>query len=280
MGHPEAPDDMNALRFFDVPGQDLVWRWVLPGPTAIEGPQSTQAKAAASAMVHAGKRRNSNEFAGAYGHELTFEEFKWLLDWCLVRGTNLFFPHAFYYSLRGPRRDERPPDVGPNCAWWGRFGDFARYAARLSWLNTDSEAVVPVAIVGNADASDCSWPLAKILFQNQVDFHYLPPQDLDAHRRRYLHLIDGASGENALREMLPRLPRTLDVESHPDLRLRRVIKHGVDWVFAHNEGGDGLDLAMPAPMRRIDPWSLDETVVSRLILAPFELTLLQSGPQL
>ena len=121
-GHPRSGDDMGPLRHFHMPGQDLVWRWVLPDdPSALEGPESTQGKCSASAMLHAGRRRNANEFCGAYGHGLTWDEMNWLANWCLVRGANLLIPHAFYYSVRGPRRDERPPDVGPNSPWWSRI---------------------------------------------------------------------------------------------------------------------------------------------------------------
>jgi len=264
MGHSEHPDDLSAMAYFDVPGQDLVWRWVLPGSTALEGPQSTQAKAAASSMQLAGKRRNSNEFAGAYGHELTFAEFKWLLDWCVMRGTNMFFPHAFYYSIRGPRWDERPPDVGPHSAWWDRFALFASYAARLSWLNTDSEHVCPVAILEQDGA--LPWQAAKYCFQNQIDFIYVPTSEQ-------------ADGRLVVRDSevdrLDSAPRVLEVERHPDLRLRHVIKKGCDVYLAHNEGLDtAIDLALPGEFVRIDPMTLDELAVNRLVLAPGELVLL------
>ena len=112
-GHPAKADDLGAERYFHIPGQDLVWRWVLPDdPTALEGAQSTQGKCGSSAMIHTGRRRNANELCGAYGHELTWEEMNWLADWCFVRGANMLFPHAFYYSVRGIRRDERPAGRG------------------------------------------------------------------------------------------------------------------------------------------------------------------------
>lgn len=267
MGHPERPDDLSALSYFNVPGQDLVWRWVLPGPSALEGPQSTQAKAAASSMLLTGKRRNSNEFAGAYGHELTFAQFKWLLDWCVMRGTNMFFPHAFYYSVRGPRWDERPPDVGPNSPWWDRFGPFAAYAARLSWLNTDSEHVCSVAILG--EDGTLPWLAAKFCFQNQIDFIYVSTREQAGDR---LVIRDREI------ERLDTAPRVLEVERHPDLRLRHVIKGGRDVFLAHNEGLDTpIDLALPHQFVRIDPVSLDESVVTRLMLAPGELILLVPG---
>ena len=47
-GHPARGDEIGPLRYFQIPGQDLVWRWVLPGPTALEGAESTQGKCGAS----------------------------------------------------------------------------------------------------------------------------------------------------------------------------------------------------------------------------------------
>jgi len=176
-GHPSKGDDIGVLRHFQIPGQDLVWRWVLPDdPTALEGPESTQGKCSSSAMLHGGRRRNSNECCGAYGHELTWDEMVWLADWCFVRGVNLLYPHAFYYSVRGPRREERPPDVGPNSQWWERYRGYADACRRLSWLNTDCEHVCGLAILGTSD--HLPWRPAKACFQCQRDFNYLEERDL------------------------------------------------------------------------------------------------------
>ncbi|MGN6562829.1 MAG: glycosyl hydrolase [Thermomicrobiales bacterium] len=177
-GHPARGDYLGAQRYFDIPGQDLVWRWVLPGtPSALEGPESTQAKCSSSAMLHLGRRRNSNECFGAYGHQFTWQEMKWLVDWCCLRGVNLLIPHAFYYSLRGPRRDERPPDVGPHSPWWSDYRRFARYCRRLCWLNTDSQHICRVAILG-AD-THLPWAAAKVCYQHQRDFNYLELRRLE-----------------------------------------------------------------------------------------------------
>jgi len=176
-GHPSKPDDIGMLRHFHIPGQDTVWRWVLPDdPTALEGPESTQAKCSSSAMIHGQRRRNSNECCGAYGHELTWEEMVWLANWCFVRGVNLLYPHAFYYSVRGARRDERPPDVGPNSTWWDRYGGYADACRRLSWINTDSEHICSLAVLGTFD--QLPWRSAKACYQNQRDFNYLEERDL------------------------------------------------------------------------------------------------------
>jgi hypothetical protein len=171
MGHPASSMDIGAERYFQIPGQDLVWRYVEPGDKALTGQHSTMAKCASSAMVHLGFRRNANELYGAYGHNLTFDEMVWLADWCFVRGQNFLIPHAFYYSIRGPRFDERPPDVGPNASWWSSYKPYADACRRLSWINTDSKQVCGLAILGEA-----TWlpdKAARICFQGQRDFNYL-----------------------------------------------------------------------------------------------------------
>jgi hypothetical protein len=175
-GHPAKSMDLGAQKYFHIPGQDIVWRYIEPGKKALEGEHSTMAKNASSAMVHLNRRRNSNELYGAYGHNLTYDEMVWLANWCFVRGHNLLYPHAFYYSIRGARFNERPPDVGPNAAWWGDYKGYADACRRLSWLNTDSRQVCELAILGDANwLPDQS---AKVCFQGQRDFNYLEVRHL------------------------------------------------------------------------------------------------------
>lgn len=283
-GHPHEPDDYDALRFFHMPGQDLVLRRVLPDhPSALEGRESTQAKCSSSAMLHAGRRRNANEYCGAYGHELTWDEMNWLANWCLVRGVNLLYPHAFYYSVRGPRREERPPDVGPNSPWWARYREHADACRRLCWLNTDSRHVCHVAILG-ADGN-LPWGAAKVCFEHQHDFNYLSERELadgvqvDADGLHLAGMIYSAlivenepsaacqpklrelerlgravrysgSGADALIAALDRLaPRTVSVwPAAPGLRARHVCKEGWHAFILFNECSTPLDTAVELPM--------------------------------
>ncbi len=176
-GHPGGSDDLGMLRHFQLPGQDVVLRFIEPGKeSSLAGPHSTTAKCASSSMLHLGRRRNLNEFAGAYGHGLTFAEYRWLALWLLIRGCNLLAPHAFYYSIRGPRIDERPRDVGPNSPWWDRYASFAEMTGKLCWLNTDSEHVCAVAILGQDDR--LPWEAACVCFEHQIDFNYIEDHHL------------------------------------------------------------------------------------------------------
>ncbi|GIN74861.1 hypothetical protein J14TS2_53360 [Bacillus sp. J14TS2] len=176
-GHPAASDDIGLLEHFQIPGQDVVWRWVAPeNGKAIGGHHSTAGKCSADAARHRGRRRNLNEFLGVCSKEsdwaLSPGDMKWYMDWLLVRGVNLLCPHAFYYSIDGKRRShERPPDVGPNNSWWPYYKQFAQYMKRLSWLMTDSTNETTIAVLCEEDF--LPWKIVKPLYENQIEFNYL-----------------------------------------------------------------------------------------------------------
>lgn len=276
-GHPAEPDATAHMRYFHIPGQDIVWRYIEPDkPSALAGRQSTQAKAAASVMQHQGRRRNANEFCGAYGPELSFAEMRWLANWLLIRGCNLLIPHAFYYSMRGPRQHERPPDVGPNSPWWHTFKPFADTCRRLSWLNTDSAHICQVAILG--EHHNLPWRAAQACFQQQIDFNYLDAVDLRATAvidatgiriaQQHYHalILDGPpppatalrldqlagwgrlvrwddDTTRSLAHLLRIVPRTVHVSPpSPALRVRHVRKAGLDWYLCFNESATSIDV--------------------------------------
>jgi len=280
-GHPMGPDDIGHLRHFHMPGQDIVWRYIEPGkPSALEGEQSTQGKCASSAMIHLKRRRNLNEYCGAFGHNFTFDEMQWLANWLLIRGCNLLVPHAFYYSVRGPRIDERPPDVGPNNTWWPKFKPFAQATSRLCWLNTDSRHVCGLAILGVNDY--LPWRPAKVCFQHQRDFNYLEARHLwedaqvdsdgihlagmhyravileeeaPAQAKRAIETLAKAGrvirwrasmSESALVQAVDRLvvPDVRVSPESPDLRVRHMRKGGQDYYLLFNEGEGDLELSL------------------------------------
>ncbi len=176
-GHPAGSMDIGTLQYFQVPGQDVVWRYLEPfKDKSIEGPHSTMGKCSSSAKLHHGRARNLNECFGAYGWEFTWEEMRWLTDWLLVRGVDMLSPHAFYYSVRGDRRDERPPDVGPNNIWWDRYKPYADYCRRISWLNGAGRQVCDIAVLGTATL--LPWRAARVLFEHQRDFNYVDTDTL------------------------------------------------------------------------------------------------------
>ncbi len=171
-GHPARSDEMGALSYFQWPGQDMVWRYVEPmSPSALEGPHSVAAKGASSAASIAERRRNASECFGAYGWHLTLDEVKWLLDWHLVRGANLFFSHAAFYSIRGRRAFESEPDISIHNVWWRHFRLLGDYVRRVCWAMTDGAHVCDVAVL--TDENAVGWKASSELLTSQVDFVYI-----------------------------------------------------------------------------------------------------------
>lgn len=282
-GHPAEPDDIGHLKHLHIPGQDIVWRHIEPHKSsALEGAPSTMAKAAASVAFHRGRARNLNEFAGAYGQELTFEELRWLASWLLIRGCDLLVPHAFYYSMRGPRREERPPDVGPNNAWWPEYRAWADFTRRLCWLNATFTPVCEVAILGRA--TELPWRAAKACFERQIDFHYVEPADLAQAKvidgklcvgpARYVLLIVEEGFEIPLSpdtpverwpatgcsEVLRRIPAVVTFDrAAPSVRARRLRGEGMDVIMLFNEGPAEvtreLEFQSSGKLTRLDPVS-------------------------
>ena len=178
VGHPRKSADIGFLKYFHIPGQDLVFRKVAPeDDKAIGGIDSIQAKCSSDAARHRGQRRNLNEcFAcgGRNGIEWAFnaDDMKWTMDWLFVRGVNMLVPHAFFYSLDGERRfGERPPDVGFNNIWWKYYGIISDYMKRMSFMMTDSVNVTNIAIL--CESNRLPIDIAKPLYENQIEFNYL-----------------------------------------------------------------------------------------------------------
>ena len=177
LGHPEKSTDIGYLQHFTVPCQDVVWRYVAPGEeSALRGGHSTMAKCSSDSARHRGKRRNGNECFGCCGSPedpflFTAEDMKWYLDWLFVRGVNLIIPHAFYYSLRDGRGEERPPEVGMHSSFWDEYRTFTNYIKRLSRLNTDSVNQARTAVL--CTAQELSWEMVLSLYENQIEFNYL-----------------------------------------------------------------------------------------------------------
>ncbi|PXX51994.1 hypothetical protein DFR60_10879 [Hungatella effluvii] len=177
MGHPAESDDIEEELYFHVPGQDLILRRVVPMTGGLSGKDSVQAKLAADIARLLGCRRNMNECFGVCGRgqipwHFTGEDMKWYIDWLGIRGVNLFVPHAFYYSVMGKRKEERPPDVGPNNIWWPHYRHFSDYIKRISWLMTDGEDCASVAVL--CDNNLVPAEEVAVLYENQIGFHYLP----------------------------------------------------------------------------------------------------------
>ncbi len=253
-GHSANSDEMGNLRNFQWPGQDIVWRMVEPGKSsAITGPDSLTAKAASSAARLGRRRFNVVEVFGAYGWQLSLDEIKWLLDWHFVRGTNLIYPHAAFYSIRDRRAFESEPDVAINNVWWPYFGLIGDYGRRICWLLSDGEQVCSTAVVSDGDL--LSWQASAVLHQNQQDFIFIDGPGLEnatigegvliaGAQQLQLLIIDrpgtlGAKAEARIGEFVEAGGKVLRDWTKDNLakQVTRAIGRDVEW-----QGDQGVDL--------------------------------------
>ena len=273
MGHPDASDDIERERHFHIPGQDLVYRQVAPEKGDLTGRDSVQGKCSADAARLLGRRRNSSECLGVCGDEknpwsMTAGDMKWFIDYLAVRGVNLYILHAFYYSIRGARKGERPPDVGPHSIWWPHYEKWTNYIKRISCLMTDTVLHAPVAVL--CRNRELMPEAVAPLFENQIGFLYLPQSFWDECREengqlvckdmRFSAVIDpenrfpGVSRDiiSAGRHILCEMPQ-------PALRSIRFRRFGTECVFLTNTGETDIDIGVKLPFDgpagQFDLWS-------------------------
>lgn len=286
MGHPAESDDIEEELYFHIPGQDLIQRRVSPETGGLREPDSMHAKLSADIARHLGRRRNANEcFGVCYRKNIpwyfTAGDMKWCIDWLGLRGVNLFVPHAFYYSVEGDRKEERPPDVGPNNIWWKYYHRFSDYMKRLSWLMTDSQNGARVAVLCDNNRVPCEE--VACLYENQVEFNYLPAALAEqAELREGKLCIQGYAYEAVLNllgeeyqkrfgeklgDLLLQSPETLLARYRtlklsvpcPTLRAIRLEKQGTFMYLFGNEGLEEVDAEVSlgvtgGPLLFVDLW--------------------------
>ncbi len=316
-GHPAVSDDVEEQLYFQIPGQDLIMRRVVPKTGGLREFDSVQAKLSADIAGHLGRRRNANEcfgvcYRGQLSWYFTAEDMKWYIDWLGVRGVNLFIPHAFYYSVEGKRSEERPPDVGPNNIWWKHYRRFSDYIKRLSWLMTDSVNGSRIAVL--CDNNRVPYLEIAPLYENQIEFNYLPVGLLTQCRIEENRLAIGAyryeavldpfgllkSGqEKTLSEWLrehqvsvsavwkaEERRSVLTEESCPGLRAVHLKKDEQNMLLLSNEGCEPIRTRLRIPgwqsecLMRVDLWRGEWEPIfadEEFVISPCETLLLLEG---
>lgn len=284
-GHPHEADELRALDAFTWPGQDTVWRWVLPGASALHGPQSAAARCVGSAAALrrldgavgvAGRPGVAlTEVYGAYGWQLSLDEVVWLANWLAVRGSTDYVLHALFASVRENRAFESEPDLGLHNAWWPHLPQVLRFMARMTVLGRAlaERPGVAVAVTDDHAPADEVAPL----WRHQVPFVYVAldrladspggalcgdhafaavvalPGDADAVRAALPHaLVVVADGDRWWEGLSAAGPEVLAGE-RADLRVREGFVGGERFVLAANEGEGDLVVAVDGPVW--DPWT-------------------------
>lgn len=272
MGHPAESGDMDSQRYFQIPGQDLVWRYVAPDlPLDVDAGVIGKSSADTARML--GARRNSNEVLGVCGAngnpwDFTASDMLWYFNYLFARGVNMLLPHAFFYSVRTPlQSNERPPDVGPNNIFWADYRLYSDYIKRMCRLNTDALNHPYAALLCNGQTMPQKCAVG--LYEQQIDFNYLDqnllPDRAEIHDGyftvgdyRYSILLVGCKPNAWAEEWISQLEKAgvaicregdfaafVNEHAHiqesftpscPALRLTHLTRQGADYLMLINEG--------------------------------------------
>ena len=140
---------MRALRCFDIPGIDAIWRQIYPtyinnGRDVLSYNNGFFPRYASSAAAQTGSRRALTESFGVYGAGLTFDKLRYVLGYQAVRGVNVFNLMSITYSREGFHMMSSSPKYTENQACYKYLPAFNSFAERLSYLASLGERAANV----------------------------------------------------------------------------------------------------------------------------------------
>jgi len=142
---------MRALRCFDIPGIDVIWRQIFPGikEHPSEKPEALNTffpKYASSAAAQIGERYAMSESLGVYGSGVDFNQMRYVINYQAVRGINLFNFFGVPYHRRGFLMMGELPYFTEQHACYSDLAVFNKYAERLSYLASLGERKADIAL--------------------------------------------------------------------------------------------------------------------------------------
>jgi len=123
-------------------------------------------KQVSSASHQLGKKRVLSELYGCSGQNFSFAGRKWIGDWHIVLGVNLFCPHLALYSMRGARKRDFPPTLHYQQPWWRYNKVIEDYFARLSYIMSEGKFQADILVIHPIEGA---WCLYKPSDTGEVD---------------------------------------------------------------------------------------------------------------
>ena len=142
---------MRALRCFDIPGVDFIWRQIYP-ENRVTNKNDFNAyngffpRYASSAAAQNGTRLALSEVFGVAGASVTYDVMRYTVGYGAVRGINIFNPFNFPFGRSGQLLAQELPvftEKQPFCQYLSHFN---QYTERLSYISTLGERVYDTAL--------------------------------------------------------------------------------------------------------------------------------------
>ncbi len=137
---------MRALRCFDIPGVDVIWRQLYPEiKTAdrndMNGYNGFFPRYASSAAAQNGTKSAMSEIFGVAGPGLTYDIMRYTVGYQAVRGINIFNLFNFPLGRKAALLAQELPVFTENQPYYQHLGQFNRYVERLSYISSLGEKV-------------------------------------------------------------------------------------------------------------------------------------------
>jgi len=139
---------MAHYRYQQLPGIDHLCRQV--------DSMLLTVKQASSAARQLGRRGVLDEIFGVSHHTNTFEHFKWLGDFDLVLGATFFCPHLTWYSMRGKRKRDYPPNWNYQQTYWEHLRPLNDYFTRVAAALTSGKPECEVVVLHPVEAASAT----------------------------------------------------------------------------------------------------------------------------
>ncbi len=142
---------MRALRCFDIPGIDVIWRQLYPenktsDKNDMNGYNGFFPRYASSAAAQNGTKSAMSEIFGVAGPGLTYDIMRYTVGYQAVRGINIFNLFNFPLGRKGVLLAQELPVFTENQMFYSYLGQFNRYTERLSYIASLGERVCETAL--------------------------------------------------------------------------------------------------------------------------------------
>ncbi|MBQ8606015.1 MAG: hypothetical protein IJ408_04700 [Clostridia bacterium] len=273
---------IETLRCFDIPGIDVIWRQIYPffdkKPTTAEFDGVTDfsffPRLASSAASQNGTNLAVTESFAIYGHGLTADIMRYVSNYQLVRGINLFNVMTVPYEMEGNIPFTGAPQFMPFRPDYTHLTKINEYLARVSYLALVGRREVKTALF--APYEDCyaggkreknaleSFERAgRYLEKHFVDFDIIDSRSIETAKAldgklkigaaEYESVIvpEGVSLSDSLREKLKTVSSDilpiLDCDCDGIRVMKRVLPCGSPLYFLFNEKTDAVTVSITLP---------------------------------
>lgn len=179
---------LRALRQFDVPGVDVIFRQLFPDSPNTRTPFP---KYASSVSHQAGGRHVLSESLAVYGPSTTPDEMRWLIDYQLVRGINLCVLSSYCPKAVGQAMNGIMGLFGPANPSWDFMEPFLLRIARCCEMLSRGTPVVDTAVFYDARGvwaggdEECHTlkrhhAVSMALLGRQIDFDFIDDDQIAA----------------------------------------------------------------------------------------------------